>query len=64
MSSELSPQAAGQLELDSVQLRALLHEVGEKLGAHLESLDEQTSSAIAKEIKFSQPVRDAMKQQE
>jgi hypothetical protein len=41
MSSELTPQVAGQLELDSVQFRALLNEVGEKPGAHLESIDEQ-----------------------
>ena len=32
MSSELTPQVAGQLELDSVQFRALLYEVGEKTG--------------------------------
>ena len=64
MSSELTPQVAGQLELDSVQFRALLHEVGEKPGAHLESLHEQPSSAIAREIGFLQPVRDAMKPQE
>jgi hypothetical protein len=48
MSSELTPQVAGQLELDSVQFRASWHEVGEKLGAHLESVDEQPASDIAK----------------
>jgi hypothetical protein len=48
MSSELTLQVAGQPELDSVQFHALLHETGESLGAHLESVDEQPASDIAK----------------
>ena len=64
MSSELTPQVAGQLELDSVQFRALFREVGEKLRGHLESLQGQPSSASAREMKFSQLVRDAMIPQE